>query len=255
MEFQVLRCPYCASEGRLKRRDNLWFCSHCGNECSDDLAEREYRRLESKLNMQLEGIVDEAFKKNREEKYYNLRSILWDKIHATYIDSEAVVEVCRDIKKLEPHDFLAGFFEAANSAPTHEVADLINEIDVREGEMFLGVVIDFMIRSLKSEYIMPTGYLIERAYKNTDLEKFEKFVTKFEAEAQKVDTGVYSTMIPRDVFIAYSSKDIERVMELCAELEENGLSCFVAMRNLQHGRDAVANYRTALREAMNHAKR
>ena len=254
MEFKTIRCPYCGNEGHLEKRDDLWYCSHCGNSCSDDGAERAYRRIEANLGSQIEGIVDEALRRQREEEYYNLRSLLWEKIHAKYIDSEAIVSVCRDIKKLEPHDFLASFFEVANSAPSPEVVDFINAIDVEEQEMFVEVVIDFMIRSLTSEYIMPVSYLIERAYKNKSLERFEALSTRFEEEAAKVDSGIYSTMLPRDVFIAYSSKDIERVMALLSELEKNGFSCFVALRNLQHGRGAVANYSTALHNAMNNSK-
>ena len=254
MDFQILRCPYCASEGHLEKRGDVWYCAHCGNSCSDNSAKKEFLRLEARLSAQVEGIVDEAMKRHKEEEFYNLRSLLWEKIHAKYLDSEAIVEICRDIKKLEPHDFLANFFEIANSCSSKEVAEAINKIDVIENALYIDLIIDFVIKSLVSEYMMPVSYLIERAYKNTNLEKFEEYITQYEIEAQKVDSGIYSTIIPRDVFIAYSSKDIDKVIELMQLLENNNISCFVALRNLQHGRGAVANYSTALHEAINNSK-
>ena len=254
MKFESLRCPYCGMEGQLERNGELWYCAYCGNNCTDDDTERAFARVQAALGAQLRGAIDEALLRTREEQYYNLRSLLWEKIHAKYIDSGAIVSVCRDIKKLEPHDFLASFFEVANSGTAEEVSKFIHNISVKENAMFLDTVIDFMIVSLENEYIMPVSYLIERAYKGRDLPKFEDYSTKLETEAEKVDSGIYSTMLPRDVFIAYSSKDMDKVIELMNKLESNGLTCFVAQRNLQHGRGAVANYRTALRSAIDNSK-
>ncbi len=103
---------------------------------------------------------------------------------------------------------------------------------------------------MSSDYIVPVTYLIERAFKNTDLQKFEHYISLLEAEAQKISEGIYETVLSRDVFIAYSSKDMDKVLSLLQTLEENGFTCFAAMRNLQHGRNAVANYEQALQTAM-----
>lgn len=254
MAFQVVRCPYCGSEGHLKETNGVWFCEYCGNHCTDDTAKNAYDSVIAGIGAQMKGAVDEALLRSREEQYYNLRSLLWEKIYAKFTDSAAIVDICRDIKKLEPHDFLASFFELANSGVPADISKAINDISVEENAMFVDTVFDFMLKSLNSEYVMPLGYLIERAYKKTDLRKFEECSTRLESEAEKADSGIYSTMIPRDVFIAYSSKDIDKVIELMNLLEENGLSCFVAMRNLQHGRGAVANYREALRSAIDNSK-
>ena len=62
------------------------------------------------------------------------------------------------------------------------------------------------------------------------------------------------TSYPRDVFVAYSSKDMNKVFELVECLEEQGFSCFVAARNLRHGKGAVENYDKALREAMDNCR-
>ena len=54
--------------------------------------------------------------------------------------------------------------------------------------------------------------------------------------------------------ICYSSKDIDKVTELCELLEEQGFECFVAARNLRHGKGAVEDYNKALESAMDHSK-
>ena len=253
MSFKVLQCPVCGAGG-VEARGTGYFCRYCTTEFSDNAAEEAFKRLSESIDSRVESIIDERLRREKEERFYNLRSNLWEKVHAKYIDSDAIVAICTDIKKIEPHDFLAEFFEVANSAPAAEVSEFINKINVRANELYLDLVIDFMISSLTSEYIAPTNYLIERAFRGKDLVKFEEYITRLEEEAQKVDSGVYETMVPRDVFIAYSSKDIDKVLELMTVLEENGLSCFVAMRNLQHGRGAVANYEKALHEAIDNSK-
>ena len=42
------------------------------------------------------------------------------------------------------------------------------------------------------------------------------------------------------------------VVRILNYVESNGFSCFAAFRNLQHGRDAVANYNDALKKAIDH---
>ena len=59
---------------------------------------------------------------------------------------------------------------------------------------------------------------------------------------------------PREVFVAYSSKDVKQVNELVECLEAQGIECFVAMRNLQQGAKSVENYEKALETAMDHCK-
>ena len=77
---------------------------------------------------------------------------------------------------------------------------------------------------------------------------------EFEKEAHKVQNGIYEASMERDVFLAYSGKDMKAVVETLNFLEENGLTCFAAFRNMQHGKDAVANYEKTLYEAIDNCK-
>ena len=35
MKFEVLRCPYCGSEGEARHEGDFWFCAHCGLKFTD----------------------------------------------------------------------------------------------------------------------------------------------------------------------------------------------------------------------------
>lgn len=251
MEFQILKCPACGSDKSIERNGEVCRCGYCGTEFMERLAKREYEKLHVTLRNEMGAAIDEALLRMKTEKYYNLRSILWDKIHANHLDSRAIVDTCEEILAIAPHDFLAEFFEVANTAKDESiVAKKIAEIDVKSNESSMEPVLDFIISSLKEEYITPTAALLDKCTAIFTPEKKQKYFTRFEEEAKKVKMGIYDLNITRDVFIAYSSQDMTEVVKILNLLEGEGLTCFAAFRNLQHGKDSVANYESALRKAM-----
>ena len=253
MELKLLDCPICGAGGGLSRAaddSELWLCAHCKSRFTENSIDREQERIESVISSSMAGILDEALMRRNRECYYNLRSMLWEKINAKYIDSSAVVEICREIKKLDPHDFLAEFFEIANSGSKADIADYISGIDVQENALFLDVVISFLTFMLSEDLITPVAALLDRAGAIITPEEKQKLLTAFETEAKKVKMGIYEINMPRDVFVAYSSKDMPQVLKIINFIEANGLTCFAAFRNLQHGRDAVASYERALHTAI-----
>ncbi len=257
MELKLLDCPVCGANGKLTgTQENgyiTYTCAHCGNKFTEDNAKREYEKLEAGIQASIGTAIENAILREKTAIYYNLRSQLWEKINASYIDSKAILDICRQIKALAPHDFLAEFFELANSGSVKEVADYINGIDVHENALFLDLVLDFLIRSIRGEYITPIAALLDRAGAVLSPEEKQKYLTRFEKEAAKVQEGLYDLTVPRDVFLAYSSKDMKKVIEVLNFIEASGLTCFAAFRNLQHGRDAVANYEKALHTAIDNS--
>ena len=256
MQLEHLKCPLCGAENKLNRitegGEVLWHCPHCDGKFIERDALREYEKLEATIKSGFGAVIDEALLRANMDKYYNLRSMLWDKVTANYIDSRTIVEICREILSISQHDFLAEFFEIANSQSYGEVAKYIETVDEVKNALFIDVVLDFTIRSMKEEYITPTAALLERCEKIFPPEKKQKYLTRFEAEVKKLSDGIYETALDRDVFLAYSSKDMPKVIELLNLIESNGLTCFAAFRNLQHGRDAVTNHKYALQEAIDH---
>ena len=256
MSLSTLRCPNCGNAEQIRKQqlgeDILYYCPSCASEFYERLAKREYERLHSAIKSDVGSMIDEAVLNMKLEEYYNLRSMLCKEATAEYIDSKAIVKICRDILKSFPDDCIANFFLTANSGTRQEVADAINEIDAQENEASMGLVLNFMIKSLKEEYVDAMAALLERCGKIFSPEKKQEYFTKFEKEAKKVREGIYEIGLSRDVFLAYSSKDMPAVIKLLNFIEssEIGLTCFAAFRNLQHGRDAVANYENALKEAI-----
>ena len=255
MGLVQLKCPACGAdklEARTLNGAPGYFCAHCGKEFYEEIGIREYEKLEAVIKSGLGSVVDEALLREKMEKYYNLRSLLWSKITAKYIDSAAIVGICRDILAIAQHDFLAEFFEVANSGTAEEIAQYISTINEKENSALVDLVLDFIIKSLEEPYVTPTAALLDRCGRIFSPEKKQEYLTRFEAEAAKVADGLYVTSVDRDVFLAYSGKDMPAVVDVLNFIESQGLSCFAAFRNLQHGRDAVANYDRALEDAINH---
>ncbi|MBE6589778.1 MAG: NINE protein [Ruminococcaceae bacterium] len=241
MELVQHHCKNCGGslepfgEGRLK-------CPHCGSTYDVQSAEKNTK--------QMQELFDDA----KRELINNLRRNLYNAVNAEYVSSEEVHSICASLKQYLPDDFQANFYDVATGANVRQITRAIHDIDVAAHYDDLDGIILYLIRSLQSEFLLELNNLIERAYKQRDLKKFELYSTYVAEEAEKVQLGVYETKLPREVFVAYSSKDMDKVSELVTALEEQGLKCFVAARNLRHGKGAVENYNRALEEAMDHCR-
>ena len=213
MAFLKLQCSKCG--GELQEKGNVFECGYCHATYLSDQIEKEKAALSALLDEQ------------KQEQLANRRHMLWDAIHAEYIDSELIIDLCRSVRKLKPEDFEARFFEVANSGNGRQLNAFLDAIDVNDTEQGFWVeeIIKFMIKSLRAENLLSLNDLIERAYKAKDLQKYEQYATQVSDEAKKVEGGIYESELPRDVFVMYSSKDFEKVKELVYTLEESGLKC------------------------------
>ncbi len=235
---------YCKNCGGtlLPLGEDFCKCENCGSTYTQVTAKKQQELLNSFLD------------KQKQDNLNNLRRHLWQEATAKFIDSEKIVSICLNIKNIYPEDFLANFYEVVCGENAQAVIDFIDNINVKENYDVIEPIVNFLIKSLKSEYLLCVNNLIERAFKQTDLEKFNKLTTAFAKQAELVEDGVYNLDIKRDVFVAYSSADMQKVQEVVTALESEGLTCFVAMRNLQHGVGAVNNYQQALEKAINNCK-
>lgn len=241
MELNEHRCRNCG--GQLIQDDaNKWRCPYCNSRFEDSSI--------SKHTENMSKLFDDA----KREIVNNLRRNLYDATHAEFISSAEIHSACVAIKQYLPEDFQATFYEIAIGNNLKQLTKAIRKIDVNENRDDIESIIQFLIRSLQTDYLLELNNLIERAYKNKDLKKYEDYATQLSLEAEKVNLGVYETKFPRNAFIAYSSKDMDKVSELVEVLEAQGMKCFVAARNLRHGKGAVENYNKALEEAMDHCQ-
>ncbi len=241
MELIEHRCKRCG--GELKNvGEGRWSCPYCACVYDEAVVQRNTKTLH------------EEFDEVKREIVCNLRRNLYDTVNEEFISSEKVRECAVELKKYLPDDFAACFYEVAVGNNVKQLTRYIRKINVEENYSEIECVVRFLIKSLQTEYLLELNNLVERAYKQRDLVLFEKYSTEISVEAEKVENGVYETKLPREVFIAYSSKDMEVVSELCEALEGQGLKCFVAARNLRHGKGSVENYDRLLCEAMDHCK-
>ncbi len=219
---------------------NRYQCMICGKELTTRAAEQNTQSLQA--------ILDEA----KQEMVHNLRRKLYDAVSAEYISRTEVLAACDELRTYLPDDFAAGFYKVAAGKNARALNQAIDGVDVEAHYDDVGLMVEFLVKSLSADAdcLLSLNNLVERAYKSRDLRLFSKYATLVSAQAEKVQEGVYETAIPRKVFVAYSSKDMDRVSEVVEALEEQGISCFVAVRNLRHGVGSVENYEAALRQAM-----
>ena len=241
MELTENRCQRCG--GLLdKTSDTSWKCKYCGSTYDDTTARENAKKMRE--------LFDEA----KRERINNLRRMLYDATTAEFISSTDVKNACVELKKYLPDDFRANFYEIAVGNNERRLTSAIRKIDVEANFDEIGNIVSFLIKSLQPGFVLELNNLVERAYKQKDLPTFERLSTEISIQAEKVEQGIYETKLPREVFVAYSSKDMDKVSDLVEVLESQGIKCFVAARNLRHGKGAVENYDAALKDAMDHCK-
>ena len=240
MELKQIKCSRCG--GDLIKKGDTYKCNSCNATFVENIVEAN------------EKIISQFLDELKQEKVAALRQRLWQATHAKYLSLNDIQSIAKDIRNYLPEDFLANFFETACSKNKNDITDFISQIDYDKEQYNLDLVVEFMIRNLAPENLLSVNNLIENAFKDSNLKLYNKYTSNLSKEAEKVKKGVYETFIPRDVFIAYSSKDMKKVEELTNFLESKGISCFVAMRNLRHGLGAVENYDRALEEAIDNCK-
>ena len=248
MRYEEIRCRVCGGDRLEKQNDGTYVCKHCRSRfCENDL--EEYKKT---IRSELRGAVTEALVCQRAQDIANIRQNLFKALQEEYTDSYKIVGYCRDLKKLLPNDFQANCFETLNNGGKKEVNAMLVSVDEKgAGRFYVKDILEFMVKSLTRANLLPLKSLAERALK--DEEKTE-YLNKIEEEAGKCEAGLYSAEVPRKAFIAYSSKDMAIVTPLVEYLENAGISCFVALRNMRHGRKAVENYDKILQRAMHNCK-
>ncbi|MBE6669346.1 MAG: TIR domain-containing protein [Ruminococcaceae bacterium] len=240
--MNVRFCKTCGAP--LFQRDAYtWECNYCRNTYSDKSVRDESEAL-------LRALLSES----KIEQVANLRRNLYDAVSEKYTDSLKICRICERIKEYLPDDVMASFYYTANCSSPQEICDAISSIDAQSDLSLVEGIVSHVIKSMRSEYALPLQNLVERAYKGTDMSRFEEFSTLISNEMEKVNSGMYETAVPRDVFVAYSSADMREVEKLVYFLESNGLDCFVAARNLRHGRGARQNYEAAICEAIDNCR-
>lgn len=228
-------------------------------------------RTEKNLNVgignKISNDVYNCYGSTDEQKLNNLHKRLKKLIGYTdtnvYLDSDDILECCKNILAVDSDDRLAQFVELATKE-SNVVRNVISFLNDRLNET------DFFCPANK-EYIRVIIRYLSHAGEEPILKKLKIFLGKcepiFSNEPDEIDgykTGIeelisrlsgneyYNSSIDRTAFIIYANEDIFEVEQLAKELEAKGLKCYYAARNLRNGRNAAANYEKEIKNAIAH---
>ena len=236
--MQELRCRKCGLT--LEQKGNKYVCPGCG-------AEYEAARAQDAAE-QLSHVLDAQ----KQERLAALRQQLWKEFNEDYIDDEKLLSLAREIRSYLPDDFFATFCELACGKDATKLNSFLIDLDVKEHADDLEDIVRFMFKILRPRYLLAMNNLLERGAQVLGNDFYNKYYPILARESQKLEEEVYNPLLPRDVFVMYSSADMKMVISLVEELEKEGLRCFVAARNIQHGRKS--DYNTILQQAMDSCK-
>lgn len=228
-------CSRCGST--LEIEGDHYVCPYC-----DAIYTQEDQKEAEKA---LRTIIAEA----KEEALANRRRVMWDAAHANNISTLKLFRAASSTREIFAEDLLANFYLAALSDDPAELNAFLlsanwDESNAREA-------VRFCLLSLESRNVLALRSFVENTFVGKEA---ETYLEKISEEAVRLDEGVYLTSLPRDVFLAYSSADMDKVVEIADELEASGLKVFVAARNLRHGKGAQENYERAIFDAMRHCR-
>ena len=234
-----LRCKKCGST--LEEQGKTYICPACRSSYEADSAHS--------YTEELVRILDEL----KQEAVANLRMQLWKAFNEEFYDLEEIKRLAKGIKSYLPDDFFANFCDFASERNPRSLKKFLRDIDVVKYRDYVWDILGFLMRPLREKNLLAVNDLLVRIREaELDKDKFNYYNNLLIKKSEELDKGVYDVTLPRDVFVAYSSKDMAEVEELVETLEEQKISCFVAARNLQHG--AIQHYEEELKKAMDSCK-
>ena len=233
--MEILKCLNCGSP--LHQEDGRLVCSYCGFSHQDD---EKIRAAQS-----LKGLLEQE----KAESYFRAKRALYDAVHAAYPDKESVISASKAVLMINDDDALAKIYLHSHDRFPSTLIGILSSLrldafEAKEVVRWLSHPLD-----LRSE-----GALVDFISRNLSGMEQADALTLVEEEASKESEGFYDPSFAWDVFLCYSSSDMERVIDILHYLESNEFQCFAAFRNLRHGKGAASNYEETLHKAMKSAK-
>ena len=245
--METLSCHKCG-EPLEPIGDGMFQCRYCKAICREDYAAKQAAALSS------------AFDLEKQARIANIRRQLWDATHQSLLNMEEISRLASELKLIIDDDFFANFYQLATAnmrleANEEKLCEFLGSIDTEEHYYDVNTVVDFLLKIVTARNMLPICDLIERAYAKKDPETYSKFRTSMDAEMEKANSGLYEPSLSRDVFVCYASEDMDKVRGLVDFLEQGDqLSCFVALRNMQHGQGAANNYFEIIKKAIDNCR-
>ena len=235
--MHIKRCEVCGSN--LSQDGNHFHCPYCGADYDEVSANEVLEKLSN--------ILDDA----KQEVLANARRMLYDAVHRENPRRIGIMDAASRVLAIYPEDRMASFYrDSLDDDPT-----VVNEFlrSAKLDPFSAKAVVEWMLPGMGIKNVNALLYFIEQNFEGDDR---LLYVSRVEKEMAALEGGLYDLSLERDVFLAYSSKDMAEVVRLVDYLESNGLTVFVAYRNLRHGLGAAKkdNYKEAILEAIDHAR-
>ena len=217
----------------LKKEGGIYTCPYCRATYEDDAEER--------VSVTLKSLLDEE----RLDRYSRAKRVLYTATHAKYPSSEEVLSAARAVLAIEDQDILANVYLFSHDDSPYRLNPYLASLKVAPA--IADEILRWLLPSLSRRSGAAIKHFVELNYRDREL---TERLTEVEDVLQALDAGTYEAGMLRDVFIAYSSADTEQVIQVVDLLEENNLACFVAFRNLRHGKGAAENYLAEIHKAI-----
>ena len=217
----------------LKKEGDIYTCPYCRATYEDDAEER--------ASVTLKSLLDEE----RLDRYSRAKRVLYTATHAKYPSAEEVLSAARAVLAIEDQDILANVYLFSHDDSPYRLNPYLASLKVAPA--IADEILRWLLPSLSRRSGAAIKHFVELNYRDREL---TERLTEVEDVLQALDAGTYEAGMLRDVFIAYSSADTEQVIQVVDLLEENGLACFVAFRNLRHGKGAAENYLAEIHKAI-----
>lgn len=246
--FENMRCCICG--GKLEAiGEGKYRCVACSSVYSEmDIFKQAFIDEGRKV---VRSEIAKALEEQRQQDIANARQNLYSELQKKNIDSEALVYYCRRIKDYLPGDFQANTFEFLDRGEEKEISEFLNSISVNDEALpHINNIVEFILKKPMPSNLLPLKNFVDRAFSGA---KKIEYLTRIEDEAEKHNKGV-DPHITRDAFIAYSSVDMTKVNEIVDYLEEAGLTCYVAARDLRNGSGTAESYEVSLCAAMQNCR-
>ncbi|MBP5217249.1 MAG: leucine-rich repeat protein [Bacilli bacterium] len=227
-------CTRCGES--LREKHGELSCPYCGATYS---VEDEQKTLEEMLEEHKRAI------------WATRKRILWDEIHKKFPSKNAIVSAARSVLESYDEDLLARFFLAVHDSDPNAVISFLSSPKSSFDLVSAREIAAIMVKSLEPTNMLAFKTFVEN---NFEGEEYVSLMNQIEKETEKIEDGTYVTNLPRDIFLAYSSLDMDQVVEMDRYLEDAGFSVFCALKNLRKGKGAAERYEAALQDAMKHCR-
>ncbi|MBR2341832.1 MAG: leucine-rich repeat protein [Clostridia bacterium] len=246
------KCENCGAE--LVEKNENYFCEYCKITYRDDTVKKAYEKVRQSLYDTFKGILGEEILRDRLEKIANARHNLYKARTGSFIRSEEVLKWAEEILKLSSEDVQAEFYSIAAQKRYKELNKFMRTLNARENASHVLGFVEYLTNGRFDERCLTDlNDMVARAFDSSSKE-YADCHKKITAAVENENSGTFDVELSRDVFVAYSSKDKEKAYELVEFLEENGFTCFLAMRNLAKGVDAELKYNERLKTAMDNCR-